>query len=77
MSTTIKTIEFQDGNVDMHIEDISHKVVDRMDGLVNIEEIRQWRNSSKKIIKDLEKEGFEQEEIIAYLAAKLFELSTI
>lgn len=44
---------------------------DRMDSLVNLQDYADFMNAAKKIMKDLEEEGFEKKDIFYYLYSEL------
>jgi hypothetical protein len=53
------------------VEDLSYSQIDRMEGLYPNEEMDTFLNTANFIIKDMENEGFEKDEVISFLAYKI------
>ena len=58
---------------DMDITEVSYEGMERMDGLVNQNDIRAFLSIADKIMMELHKEGFDFDDIINYLAELLID----
>ena len=57
-----------------HMQEVSYKTLERMDGLINRRDLELFKNSLENITNELEQEGFELSDIKAYIQRELDEI---